>query len=353
MKKVKIVIFLILISIIVQNGILYYLNNYYFVTVSTIKYTKVDVSSYDNNYKDGFSIPNEASDIKISYNGNYLLYKVNKQYFVYNIITKETNKIILESTTKNAYVNWNYISDRVMVIENDGNQFKVFNYYPDKNLKEIVLDLNAKSEIYKLPQNDDTITDVKINNLNTIIYITSTKGNSSFRHLSRLDISGGVVKINTPSNNIKNFYLFKQDDNIILQDNINNKIYCINGNKTSILDAKDITNPVLLSIDKNGKLYIGERNNDKIQNIYITDLTKKDGKDGLIYTKNIIKEPVLEENIYISDEGKIFINDNLKGILMSSNNGATYKYKGQLLNLYKDGVLTIYNNKIFKQNIKY
>lgn len=351
MRKIKIIIFLILISIIVQNGILYYFNNYYFVTVSTINYSKVDISTPNNN--DYISIPNEASDIKISYTGNYLLYKNNKQYFVYNFITKQTNKIILEQSTKNSYVNWNYYNDRVMILESDGNQFKVFNYYPDKNLKEIVLDIGAKSEIYKLPQNDDTITEVKINNLNTNIYITSTKGNSSFRHLSRLDITGGVVRINTSSNNIKNYYLFKQDDNIILQDNLNNKIYCINGNKTSILDTKDILNPVLLSIDKDGKLYIGEKVNDKIEKIYISDLTKRDGKNELIYTKNILKEPALEENIYITDSGKVIINDNLKGTLMSLNNQVTYRYKGQLLNLYKDGVLTLYNNKLFKQKISY
>lgn len=351
MKKIKIIMLLILISIIVQNGILYYFNNYYFVTVSTINYSKVDISTPNNN--DYISIPNEASDIKISYTGNYLLYKVNKQYFVYNFITKVANKISLEQSTKNSYVNWNYYNDRVMVIENESNQFKVFNYYPDRNIKEVVLDINAKSEIYKLPQNDDTITDVKINNLNTNIYITSTKGNSSFRHLSRLDITGGVVKINTSSNNIKNYYLFKQDDNIILQDNLNNMIYCINGNKTSILDIKDILNPVLLSIDKDGKLYIGEKVNDKIEKIYISDLTKRDGKNELIYTKNIFKEPILEENIYITDSGKVFINDNLKGTLMSLNNQVTYRYKGQLLDFYKDGVLTLYNNKLLKQKISY
>lgn len=354
MKKFKIIIILIVISVILQNCILYYFNNYYFATVSTIKYKKVSINtaSIADNTKE-YSIPREANDVKSSFSGDYLLYNINQQYYVLNLNTKETSKINFEASTKNSYVSWNYYNDKVMVIENDGNYFKVYNYYPDKKTKEIVLDINAKSEVYKLPQNDDKITDLKINNLNTNIYITSTKGNSSFRHLSRLDITGGVVKINALTNNIRNYYLYKQDDNILLQDSMNNKINLINGNKTSIIDTKTILNPILLSIDKNGILYIGEKNNDKIQNIYVTDLTKKDEKSGLLYTKKILKEPVEEDDIHITDDGKMIINNKLKGVLTNLSNGMTYKYKGILICFYKEGIFSSINNKLIKQNIKY
>ena len=104
----------------------------------------------------------------------------------------------------------------------------------------------------------------------------------------------------------------------------------------------------MLGTDSNDNIYFGEYEGDKIYRIVYGSLNTKEGE----WQSLALDESKNKEDIYVTENGEILINDNLKGMVLNKTTGETISYKGKFVSM-NDKI--IYSNKegyIYIKNIK-
>ena len=100
MKVFKKIIAWAILSIILQIGGLYVLNNFVFKHTSEFKSKKMEVKK-DTTKDIKATIPTTAKDVSISYNGKYLSYKENENLYLQDSKTGTSTQVKTEN-------GWNY-----------------------------------------------------------------------------------------------------------------------------------------------------------------------------------------------------------------------------------------------------
>ena len=212
----------------------------------------------------------------------------------------------------------------------------------DKELKEMV-----QEEIKDLTwaDEDSEVEDIQASTLTNVIYVKVARsgGKSS---IYWINIMNEMKKINTKAYLVGETAILYHEDKLLYEDATYHKIYATNMEDS--IDIDGVKDPRLLGVDSDDNAYIGSMENGKITKIYYGLLENPTSKWNVIH----LSGPVDKNNIYISEQGKVMINDNLKGTIKEVSTGKETSYKGKFLQVYSTGVASIKDGKLIKTNFK-
>lgn len=333
MKIFMRIIIWMMVSLTIQGAGLFYINNYLLSSNTSIK-TKKIVKSEPKTQDTQISIPDNAQHINVSYDGKFLAYYDGDVLKVVNTKTGDEKEVEFNDGVKVSFYKWLPDRNRMLIAEKQNSNFKLVYYDVDKNLKEDIKDLDYSDEKAE-------VADIQIS-VNTNVICVEINGTGKRSYVYWINIMKEMKKVDTRSYQVGKIALFSYEDKLAYEDLTHNRIY-ITGND-SPLEIQGVSSPSILGVDENDNLYVGETENDKVTKIFYGNVK---GDTNSLQSINL-DSAVDKDNILITSQGKIYINDNLKGSVKECGSGKEYKYSGTFVQMYSGGAISVSDGKLIK-----
>lgn len=344
MNKLKRLIIWSLIPITLELIGLLYVNNFYLNDETSFNPKKVDLASKKVPNKINVKVPESASDISVSYNGNYISYCDNGVLYVVDTANNKNKEIKIEDDGKFSSYKW--LPDRdIMLIgekytDSSGASYLKFeSYNAKKDEKSVLSDDKNKQMKIVLSDGKCEVLDIAVSTATNVTYIKVGKEGSKSR-IYRINVMAQVEETKYPECKLGKIAAQNKEDRIIYEDITNNRIRAM-GMKNPIATGENATH-YLLNTDSEDRIYIGNGANGKIKKIFSINL--KTSKDNMKAIK--LPEEADKSNIYIVRDGRIFVNDSSRSVVTELGTGKETKYTGKLLQVYNLGVVSTENKKI-------
>ncbi|HCW52188.1 MAG TPA: dipeptidyl-peptidase IV [Clostridium sp.] len=332
MKWYRKIIAWAMLSIILQIGGLFILDNFIFKHSSNFSSNKIDIDK--ENTKDiNAYIPSGAENINISYNGKYLTYYENDTLYLEQTKTGTRSEIKTDDKGTILYHKWLSDRDRIIIAEkiekNGESVIQLITYNPkDSSVTYVNTICNYQKDMEVKKISESTITGV--------YYIDVYKGGLK-SNVYRIDINNDITKVQLQANVLGNMQVIPHEDRLVYEDEVNNKFYVTSPNKEVVFNSNK--NLTLLGIDREDVIYIGELNGDKISSIIYGKVDTDTSKWSTINLEAVVNR----NDIYFSDKSQILINDNLVGVVKNLTTGQELPYDGKLLAIKEDFIATVDN----------
>ncbi|MFL0198072.1 hypothetical protein ACJDU8_21260 [Clostridium sp. WILCCON 0269] len=341
MKIFKRTIIWVVVSLIIQFAGLLYINNYFLSSQTEIK-TKKIVKSEPKKSDVVIKIPEDAKNITVSFDGRYLAYCQENVLKVVDSRTGDEKTLEFENGVQVSFYKWLQDRNRILIVEKEDSQgnskFQLSYYEVDKDIKEDVKELDWSDKGAK-------IDDIQESHLTNVIYVKmESKGMRTT--LYRLDINKDIEKTPVNSYIIGKMGILYLQDKLVYEDRVYNKIYVTDEDKPLTIQGIE-NNPVWIGVDENDRIYIGDEKDGKISNIYCGSIDY----DEYDYKNINLNQSVNKEDVFVMPSGKIYINDNLRGIVQEVGSGKQYTYKGNFIKIYEGGIASISNGELEKTPI--
>ncbi|OAA91926.1 hypothetical protein [Clostridium ljungdahlii] len=337
MKIFKKITVWMIISLIVQFAGLFYINNYFLSSQTEIK-TKKIVKSEPKKADVVIKVPADANNISVSFDGRYLAYCESNVLKV--VDTKDGNEknIEFKDGVKVSFYKWQKDRNRILIAEkessDDGSKFELSYYEAGKDIKENIKALDWTDEKAK-------IDDIEESPFTNVIYV-KMENSGKRTNIYRIDIMNEMQKVATRSYMVGNMGILSLDDKLIYEDKVYSKIYVTGDDRSLMING--VENPVWIGVDENDKIYIADEKDNKISNIYCGTINDS----GSNYQNINLGQSVSKDDVFVMPSGKIYINDNLKGIVTEVTSGKQYVYKGNFVQIYEGGIASINDGKLQK-----
>lgn len=331
----------IMISLAIQFAGLFYANNYLFASntsIQTKKIVKSDTKKADAEIK----VPENATHISVSYDARYLAYYDGDILKVVNVKTGEEKNVEFSDGVKVSLYKWLPDRNRMLIAEketsNRSSNFKLAYYDVDKSVKEDIKELDwadKKAEV----------EDIQASPLTNIIYVkVANSGQRSsiywiniMKEMKKADTKGSYM--------IGKIRVVPHEDNLLYEDLTYHKIYSTDKDEPITIDG--IKTPSLLGVDDSDNVYIGDTESDKVSKIYYGSIKGERNKFEIVDLKGAVNK----SDIFINEQGKIYINDNLKGTVREFGSGKEYNYQGTFTQMYNGGIISISDGKLVKTQL--
>lgn len=337
MKNLKRVIIWALLSLSLQAGGLYLLEEMYFKHSSDFKVEKVEEKPVESN----ITFPSDVEEIKISYSGKYSSYFKEGRLYTMNTKNGEENEVIIEDSKRILYADWiENVNRLILVIRDSNDMMQLYTY-----------DIHSKTE-HKVKELGKYYASVNVDGLaisskTGVKYIALTWGNNK-PVIYRIDINETLSKIQHNARSLGDIVAFQNKDVLVYKDDTRNTFYSYSNGKTKKINL-NITNKLeILGTDSNDNVYFGEYEGEKIYRIVYGKLDTKDGE----WQALSLDESKEKEDIHITQEGNILINDRLKGKVLNKTTGNTISYKGKFVSMNDKIIFSNKNNYVYIKNIK-
>lgn len=344
MKHIKILTLWILISLVIQFAGLFYANNYLFANkVGDVKIKKVVAEDVNKKNKVDDSvkkvdIPQDAKNMKVSYDGKYITYTKNNGIFTLNLDTGDENKINKVSVEDGAYF---WLSDRNrMLIQTKEDSTLFINHY-DSDKKDMVKDLEID-----MADSSGKIVDIVASPINQMKYFKVSYGNNR-TSIYASNIMNDVNKLSLKTTKVGNIECINRKDTLLYEDKASNKINVTNSSVS--YSSKDGYKVSLLKVDSEDIVYIAEYDdNGKVKKLSYGSID-----DNFSSWKKLdVLEDITVKDIFITNKSDIFFNNNLKGEVKSIISGKSYKYEGKLLDIVEGYIVSTNESQLIKTKIK-
>lgn len=342
MKVFKKIIAWAMLSIILQIGVLYILNNVVFKHTSVFKSEDIQVKK-DTTKDIKATISSTAKDVSISYNGKYLSYKENDALYLQESKTGTSKEVVMGNEGSIIYYDWLQDRDVLVIAEKvkkDGKYKIVLATYDAKYASE-----NVVKEICTYKDNMK-VKKITASTLTGVFYVDIDTGGSK-NVVYRIDRNNDMKEVSLKTLILGNMQVIPHADRLIYEDKISGKFYVTNPSKQLAFNSnKKLT---LLGIDKNDVIYMGELNGDKIASITYG----KVDEDTANWKKVTLDSVVNDDDLYFSNESEILINDNLKGSVKNLTTGKELAYEGKLVQIKEEFVaLKDVDGKLIYKSLK-
>ncbi|MBO1684886.1 MULTISPECIES: dipeptidyl-peptidase IV [Clostridium] len=329
MKLYKKIIAWAILSIILQIGGLFVLDNFVFKHSSKFKSNKIDIEK--QNTKDiNVIIPNGAENVNISYNGKYLTYYEKDTLYIEESKTGTKTEVKTEDNGEILYYKWLSDRDRLIIAEKvvkDGETvIQLITYSPkDSSVSYVTSICDYEDDMKVMKITESTFT--------SVYYIDIYRGGLKSM-VYRIDINNDKSRVSLQASVLGNMQVIPHVDRLVYEDEINNKFYVTSPNKQLTFNSNK--NLTLLGIDRNDVIYIGELNGEKISSI----IYGKVDEDTSSWKTVNLEAVVNRKDIYFNNESEILINDNLKGAVKNLTTGLEVEYEGKLVQIKEDFIAT-------------
>lgn len=332
--------------LIIQFGVLVFLENVYFVDSVSYSSTKIKNDTAKEAVKPKLILENGSSNITASFDGKYLAYLKDNNLFVLNSENAEKTKVSANDGMEISYYKWLYDRNRLVLVERpispkNGAYFKF--YYYDMNNKakvEIFNEVNNRNIEIPMHNINEKISLIDMSTLTNVIYVKLSNLNNNYSKIYRINIMAQENSINTGTHNIGKIASTKQDDVLIYENLDDKKVFSSNNNLP--IEIEGNSNLSLLGVDNSDNVYLALTNDNKTQLIYYGNIS------GENWQKIDIKTSVDTNNIYVNFKGQIFIKDSSKSTINEFLTGKETYYNGNIIDIYNEGIISEKNNQIIK-----
>lgn len=349
MKHVRRIIVWVMISLSLQLAGLFYIDRYFLAESSMVKSKKVEVKTQEEAKNIDIKVPEGAKHIGISYNGKYLSYYEGDLLKIINTKDAQAKSIELEEGSTISFYKWLPDRNRMLIAEKVKGKYGInitLSYYDvDKDVK-MPLEGDIKNSNYlKGLDKKSEVEDMQFSTLTNIIYVKVAHAGQRST-IYRIDIMGSIKKVQTMGYMVGTIGIVPHEDKLVYEDLTYRKLYVTGSQKA--ISIKGASNLKLLAIDNEDNLYVGEVEAERVKKIYYGNL-----KDDTDSWKSIdLKEGMNEKDIYITSEGNIYLNDNLRGKVTEHNSAKETPYTGIFMEMYSGGIASIDDGNLIKTNFK-
>lgn len=334
-KIVKHVCIWMAISLVVQLGGLYYIDNYYLKTDTSFKIKKMATTQVAKKAV-SINIPSDATNMNASYDGRFISYCESDGLKTMDTSTGEIKQVNPDTGNKILYYNWVTDRHRLIIAEEpksgSGNiQLKA--YDADKAIKD-----NVNNDI-TWASKSAAVSDIQISPATNLIYI-QVKRNSLKSEIYENNVMNVVSKIPTTSNRIGNIQIIPNEDELVYEDLSANRI--VSTSDSVSMNFANIQKPIILGADNDNNIYVGNEVNGEITSIVYGD-TSVPTSQWKSYT---IMQGVDPEDILVTSDGNVYLNDNLKGQVTNLKTNQMTSYTGTLIKMTDKKILSDENGKL-------
>ena len=324
-------------SLLLQISGLYILNNFVFVNSSEFKSTKLQLKK-DPIKNLNASIPSNAENINLSYDGKYLTYSSDETLYIEDTKTGKSSEIETEDNEVIMYNKWLDSRDILTIVEKvkkDGaEKLQLMTYNAENSSKTFVKEIcNFKDNM--------KITNMTTSVLTNVYYIDINKGGSK-NVIYRIDRNDDLTQVDINTNILGNMQALQHEDRLIYEDKVDGKFFITSPNEQLKFNSNEKL--TLLDVDRNDVIYVGEFNGEKISSI----LYGKVNENTDTWQKITLDSPVNRDYLYFNNKSEIVINDNLKGIVKNLTTGEEIEYEGKFAQAKEDFIATIDSNSKLK-----
>jgi hypothetical protein len=343
MKVFKKIVAWAMLSIILQIGGLYVLNNFVFKHTSEFKSKAMQVVKKDTTKDIKATISATAKDVSLSDNGKYLSYKDNENLFLQDSKTGISKQVTTEKGGTILYYDWLQDRDILVIaekIDKDGkSKIQIITYNAQNYTENFVKELCTYQDNMK-------ITKISASVFTGVYYVDVDKGGLK-NIVYRIDRNNDMKEVTLKSYILGNLEVIPHADRLIYEDKANSKFFVTNPNKQLTFNSNKKL--ALIGIDANDVIYMGELNGDKI----ISITYGKVDEDTAAWKKVALDSVVNTNDLYFSDKSEILINDNLKGSVKNLTTGNEIGYEGKLVQI-KENFIALKDNdgKLIYKSLK-
>lgn len=350
MNGIKRIIVWALLSIMVQAGVLLYLDKVYFKESSEFEIKEVtkQISTFNND----ISIPEEATKIESSFSGKYVSYYLGSKLYLLDTKTGTSEEIVTNDGKREIlYSKWySETSDSLLIAE------KKVSSFSKKNVINIVrFDAKNKTERELIKPDSKKPTEILYSNgveVNAIendvsrgiTYMPVSKSGGNVK-INRLDMNSDIQFISTQVTNIGTFKQSYGDDLIVYEDKKNKKFYSYTNGKTSKITMPGTNEYELLSIDNKNVAYFGEVTANKVTKIVYGTV------DGKSWKTIQLAKGVSSKEIYINHKNEILVNDNLDGKVKNLSTNVEVGYEGKFISVNDKVVISGKGGKLYVKSL--
>jgi len=340
MKWKKRIAIWIVFSLSMQCLGLFYIDHYFLATDSKVVTKKVIENKSAKLENIDITVPEKAENILVSYDAKYLTYYEKQELKLVNCKDGKIKNIEAEDGAEISFSEWLPDRNRMLLVEKKSNDVSgnliLYSYDVSKEEKVKVKEL-AWSGIKSKVEN------IQLSTLTGVIYIqVSNEGTGS--SIYRIDRMGDITKINTIPKLVSNIAVLRNEDKLVYEGSVYNKIYVTSSDKN--ISHKTIsvqgTEKLTLIAAQNGVVHLGELKNNLVNKIYYGK-TSEDTSEWKVLN---LPKACEKKDLFVSSDGKVYQNDSLKSAIKEINSGTETSYKGKLSQLYTKGVVSIVNNKV-------
>ncbi|MGL5648380.1 MAG: hypothetical protein ACRDDY_11045 [Clostridium sp.] len=333
MKKVKLIILWVLISLVLQCGALFFLNNFYFEDDTNVNMQQISISDNMNQKIIHIEIPSDASNVGVSFDGVYLTYQTNG---VYKIADSSEGKTRDLATSGNQVLCAKWLTGRDMLLnlQNNNGEVVLYSYDAQTGQNRKLLNIAPYSQSYvKYDIEASTITGVTYVQINNTIF--------------RIDINQtNAQPIYPVVNQVGSMDTMPTQDRLVYVASGGNILHITQPSARITMNTQDPL--TILGIDDNGIIYLGE-----LQNGNVTSIVTKNLNDPNAQSKVIsLKAPVASKDISVRQDGKIYVNYSGESQVEELSTQTVTKYTGQFLGFYQYGISTVKDGKYYKETFK-
>lgn len=346
MKKVRAIIAWSLIATFFQMAVLVFLDKYYWKSQSS--FNIVPVSQNKNNVvKDpDITIPSDAKDVQVSYNGKHMSYLLDGKLTVLDLSTGSANSISLPDKGMISYYKWLPDRDRMIIAEKYTSRYQTIirfsNYDENSGTRTEIVDNHKQIIKISAPDSKYEVKDMSLSTATSVLYIRISR--SGYRNIIyHMNTMNQIRKFGNENTNIENMEALSTEDKLIYESAQYKKLFVAQTNRR--IDIPGVKESALLGVDDDDNIYVGSVENGLITNVYYGTL----GTPEKEWKSLKLDEPSQQNEIFISRKGIVFVNDNLKGEVLNLSDKSVFKYKGTFVSLFNKGVISINNGKVLSE----
>lgn len=316
-------------------------DNFYLNDETTFNAQKID-SSKKAPVKISVKVPDNAENIRVSYNGNYISYCADGDINVIDTSNNKEKKVELEDGAKVSAYKW-WPNENIILIaekheDEDSNYLKFQSYNAKKDETSVLSNEKNKELKISLLDSGYEVSDIAMSSATSVTYIKVSKEGARSR-LYSMNIMTNTEEVKYPNCKLGKISAENKEDRLIYEDTTNNRIRAV-GLKNPIATGENGIH-YLLGTDGEDRIYIGNGENNKIKKIFVINL-KKSSENKKLSLSTIADKG----NIYITKSGKIYINKPSENSITELSTGDKIEYKGTLVQVYDSGIISKYDGKV-------
>lgn len=327
----------ILLSVILQVLVLFFINNIYLNRGGEIKVTSLDTdgkAKKDINVK----VPSGVEYVKVSFDTAFAAYIKSGSLEIFDLQKKKVKETITPEGDGINYFRW--LSDRNMLIYSESSagdksgSVKVTTHDVDSGTKR------SYPPITKLSKQCEVV-DIQLSALTNIVYV-KVKASETSASIYKYNIMDNLTHVmNTGVGTVIKETVYT--DKLVYQDS-KNKVFVNDGIKGRKWQIPYKNKIALIGIDSEDKVYVGDLNKEnKVYNIHYGKVTTNSVKG---WNRIDLKEPLSPENIIVSPDDFIFEIRAGENAVIDVQNGKRIEFKGKYMEVIKGYVVSLNGNEL-------
>ncbi|MDD6794424.1 MAG: hypothetical protein PUE01_03275 [Clostridiaceae bacterium] len=320
MKKFRKIVVWAMLSIMMQCAGLLFIEKVLFKHSSG--FTAQKVEDKQKTTEANITIPSNAQNVAVSFDGRYITYNDNNKFMLVNTNTSESKEILGEKEV--LFTKWIPKNNMIMIAEKvkgeSGNDvIKIETYNAKTGVENPIVEVcNYKKGM--------EVSDIVISALSGVNYVCVSNGGNNTT-IYRVDINNEKTQLPNKVASIGSISAFLHKDVLIYEDSLNKVFYRYTNGTRNKINFKDSNKMVILGTDNNDNIYMGELSGEKITKI----IYGKDDTDSSTWQSKSLDKAKSPNDIYITNHGDILVNDNLQGKVTNLTNNETISYVGKFI----------------------